>query len=350
MRYSVSFGGQEVIGIGTEQETRKPSQKRQMRVDAAGLGVLALLIVSWSFGPLIIHRFFHLGISIWDQNAVRYTLAAGMVWLLIGLKYRRQQSELRSQLAGGHWRRSLVPAVPGLVLQITLSWALYKIQPGLLSLLHKQYVIWAVFLAMLAFPEERRLLQQWRFWVGFACVIGGGLGVLLLKSDLSYSSEEWFGLILVFIFAVSTALYSVSVRALMGSQSDPMVFYGILALYVFVPLWVPSIAQGKIGTWGSWPVEAWALMVISSLCNIALSHMAYFWVVRRMGVTISNTVMMTTAFTTTLLSWWFYGERLQWGQWLGGAVLVSGAVLTVLSEQRLQGSPQDAIDRPEPAD
>lgn len=68
-------------------------------------------------------------------------------------------------------------------------------------------------------------------------------------------------------------------------------------------------------------------MVVSGITLIGLAHTLYFYAIKRLGVSICATMMLTTPQGTAVLSRWMFGERLTTGQWAGGA-------LTLLAKEK----------------
>lgn len=309
------------------------------RFDWPGSLVLLLIVVSWSIGPIILHYFYWVKVSIWDQNSFRCLIALVMIWLIIAWRYRRSYGILARQLSRRTWLMALIPMVPALGLQITLSWSLYYIQPGLMSLLHKQYIIWAVVLTMFILPDERRLLRSLRFWAGLSAVIVGAVGVTAFKANARMEGEA-FGIFLVVVLSLSTAFYGIGIRKFL-SNIDTLVYYAVVSTYMVPFLWGLSILFGDpVATFQKGSL-IWAIFVLSALFNIALPHLGYFWVIRHMGVTVTQTVLMGTAFVTAVMSYFAFQETLTLWQWISGFVLVFGAIVTLLSEREILPSPGD---------
>ncbi len=303
------------------------------RIDWLGSLVLLLIVVSWSIGPQIVHYFYTVEVSVWDQNLFRYLLAALFIWLMVGWRYRHESGSLARQLSWRTWVTALIPAVPALALQVSLAWSLYHIQPGLMGLLHKQYIFWAVLLTMMVFPDERRLLRSVRFWVGLVTIVGGAVGVTVFKTDAKMEGEA-FGIFLVVVLAISTSVYGIVIRKFLA-EVDALVYFAVVATYMVPCLGLLSALLGSPATTAQKGPLIWTLLVLSGLINIALSHLGYYWVIRRMGVTVTQMVLMNTAFVAAVISYFMFHEVLTLWQWISGGVLVYGAVMTLLAERDL---------------
>ena len=75
-------------------------------------------------------------------------------------------------------------------------------------------------------------------------------------------------------------------------------------------------------------------MVVSGITLIGLAHTLYFYAIKRLGVSICATMMLTTPQGTAVLSRSMFGERLTTGQWAGGALLIAGGALTLLAKEK----------------
>ncbi len=82
------------------------------------------------------------------------------------------------------------------------------------------------------------------------------------------------------------------------------------------------------------PLSAWAALAASGILGFALGHVFYFVAIKRIGTVISSMVMLVTPFGVYALSSQFFGEQLQAMQWIAGVVLLIGAAVVMLSQQK----------------
>ncbi|MCH9022414.1 MAG: DMT family transporter [Planctomycetes bacterium] len=303
-------------------------KRSQKAVDLSSALVLGGIVLSWSFGPLIVHQFMRAGVTVWDQNFYRYLVALAALWAAVKARDRWGGESDRIKLTGRLWLMALVPTAASLGLQVTFAWSLYKLEPGMVGLLHKHYIIWAVCLAMIFFPKERVLLRQERFWRGFLCTLAGAIGVVLFKQGIGFEGNV-FGIVLVVLFAICTAFFGIGIGYFVPHVTA-LHALAMVATYNTIGLGLLAFIFGDPGyVFTKAPSYIWWLIIFSGMINIGLSHLGFYWVVPRVGVTVSQTVLMGTAFLTPLLSWVFFSEEIGLWQWLSGGVLVYGAALTL---------------------
>ncbi len=303
------------------------------KIDLPASIVLMGFVISWSSAQIFIYQILRNGVSVWDQNFYRYCCVMLMAWPMVIIKRRlRQPVPLPKSL----WLAALIPALPAAVAQSVSPLALKYMEPGMMTLLSKQYVVWAALFGMFFFRDERNLIHSWRFWTGATLALAGSVGVILFKPEVSFQAEI-IGVLLVLIFAVSWSAYGVCIRRI-TSQAAPLTGYILVNTYVFISTAAIAFIWGRPVQIAEISSQSWLLIVISSIVNLFLPHMGLYWVISRIGSTLTQTVTLATAFITALMSWLFYDELLTPFQWLSGLILISGATLTLLSQQDLKKS------------
>jgi drug/metabolite transporter (DMT)-like permease len=81
--------------------------------------------------------------------------------------------------------------------------------------------------------------------------------------------------------------------------------------------------------------HVWWLIAVSSFLGIALSHVLYYAAIQRLGASIATGVHLLGPFVTMVLANVFLGEsmgRLEWG---AGAIMVAGAALLLLAQEKV---------------
>jgi len=309
------------------------------RPDIKGSAVLLGIILSWSTAPLFIHQFFREGITIWDQNFWRFAWLLVWLWLTVWLRFRKKG--FLPLFSGRLWLLGLISALPNLGGQIFYPWSVYFAEPGMMSLLQKQYIIWAVLLGVLFHREERRLFQNKIFWIGLFCAVSGSLGVILFQQKGGFHAQI-LGILFVTIGAISWAGYALGIR-LITRSADPLVSYTVVTTYSIIGLLVLSFCLGKPLSLIHQTGRIHFLILVSTLFNLYLPHMGLYWVIQRMGVMVTQTALLGTAFFTAIFSWLIFSEQLTAGQWCSGVILVLGAGLTLFAQERLHAVPEPEL-------
>jgi drug/metabolite transporter (DMT)-like permease len=288
-----------------------------------GIAALAFVLVAWSFSsPVVKYLMPHY--DPWTQNAYRY--AAGMLTLLPFL-VRRWRELSRRSLA-----QLLVPTIPNLIHQTAWVVALLWILPALSSFLNKSSVLFAAAMAYWFFPDERWLFRSKRFLTGLALSLAGTLGLALLRPDLNEMKIN-LGVLLVLVAAAGWAMYTVAAKR-PAERIGPTLSFAVVSIYTTAALVPMAWAWGDFGAWWAAPWHVNAIMIVSGIVLIGLAHTAYFYAIKRLGVSVCATLMLTTPLGTTLLSRWMFGERLTAGQIAGGVMLLTGGALTLLAKEK----------------
>lgn len=309
------------------------------RPDIKGSAVLLGIILSWSTAPLFIRQFFHEGITIWDQNFWRFAWLLLGLWLTVWLRFRKDG--FLHYFNRRVWLLGLLPALPNLGGQIFYPWSVYFAEPGMMSLLQKQYIIWAVLLGVLFHREERRLFRSGIFWIGLLGAAGGSVGVILFRQEGGFKAEM-LGILFVTIGAISWAGYALGIR-IITRTADPLVSYTVVTTYSIIGLLVLSFWQGKPLSLIHQSGHIHLLIILSTMFNLYLTHMGLYWVIQRLGVMATQTALLSTAFFTAIFSWLIFSEQLTAGQWLSGVILILGAGLTLFAQERVHAVPEPEL-------
>lgn len=297
-----------------------------------GIGALAFVLVAWSFSSPVV-KYLMPYYDPWTQNVYRY--AAGMLALLPLLirRLRRGPAVLNRRSL----RALLVPAVPNIVHQTAWVVALLWIFPALASFLNKSSVLFAALMAYALFPEERWLFRSKRFVSGLALSVAGTLGLALLRPDL-HELKINLGVLLALVAAAAWAMYSVAAKR-PAEELGSTVSFAVVSIYTTLALVPMALAWGNLAAWRTTPWHVNAVMIVSGIVLIGWAHTAYFYAIKRLGVSVCATMLLTTPLGTTLLSRWMFGERLSIGQLAGGAMLLAGGALTLLAKERKVSAP-----------
>lgn len=288
-----------------------------------GMAALAFVLVAWSFSSPVV-KYLMPYYDPWTQNAYRY--AAGMLAMLPFLIRGARRLNRRSLV------QLLVPTIPNVVHQTAWVVALLWIFPALSSFLNKSSVLFAALMAYWLFPDERWLLRSKRFLAGLTMSVAGALGLALLRPDLQVMSIN-LGVVLVLVAAVAWAFYSVAAKR-PAEEIGPTLSFSVVSIYTTLLLVPMALAWGDFSRWRGAPWHVNAIMIVSGIVLIGWAHTAYFYAIKRLGVSICATLLLTTPLGTMVLSRWMFDERLTAGQLLGGTMLLAGGALTLLAKEK----------------
>src|SRR5262249_10979238 len=138
---------------------RQPSQMQDRHSHISkGYSALFATVVIWSVPSLFqfyLNRFY----DPWAQNFYRYAVACLAIAPLVFYRIRRGGPKLDLHA----FSICLLPCLPNVVHQISQVVALYYMGPGVYSIFIRSSVIFTALLALMVFPEERRIIRQWQF-------------------------------------------------------------------------------------------------------------------------------------------------------------------------------------------
>ena len=289
-------------------------------------------VVCWSVAPLMI-RATREHFTVMFQTFARYLASLVILWPVV-LVGRGREGARRD------WR-ALLPLLPRILaiaavnygFQTGYTLAYYTLLPGFGSLVSQTGVLFSVALALLLFPDERRMLLRAAFIAGLLAAIAGVLlTVISGMSGQSGASSPSAGAAARLdagstLLGVSAMLVSAFSWALLGALvkkwlRDLHPLFALCAVFTIVtPLFLVTdvISSGGLRIPAA-PPGAWLTMVLSGLVGVGLGHSLYYSAVPFIGVTVSSSLGLLVPLIAGILSLALFGERL-------GALRVAGALL-----------------------
>ena len=193
------------------------------------------------------------------------------------------------------------------------------------QLIVKVGVIFVVVLSFILFREERKVIRHPGYiigtllsFIGVAVVLTGGPGEL----DTQFS----FATIILIVSAFLWAMYAVWMKHLV-TDIHPVPLFTVLVLYTFVGVTILAFTLGDDRPMMPESPELAALVVISGLIPIAISHPMYHFAQKHLGSALCSTWTLLNPFLTFLVSLVLLpNETLTPVQFLGGCVLIGGTL------------------------
>jgi drug/metabolite transporter (DMT)-like permease len=296
------------------------------KIDTPATLAIAGAILFWSTGPIFI-RYLAGYMDSWAQNMLRYTVGS-LFWLPF-LIYLGGAGQLDKRV----WKYAIVPAAANIIMQSLWARVFYYIEPAFGNLLSKSSAIWVIGFSMLIFTEERALLRSPRFWFGMILSIAGVIGVLVFKEDFS-TGRTIIGVVLVMAWAFIWGLYTVSAK-MAFKDIDVRSGFSVISIYTVFGLGVLWFIFGDPLEVSEFGLRPWLCIIFSAITSISLSHVLYYYAVKRIGATISALVLLVLPFTVLGLSYIVFGEMLNIYQLLFGIILLVGAGISIWAQQHL---------------
>lgn len=297
------------------------------KFDAAGTAFAMLCLFFGVPGPLII-KYIAPHIDVWTQNFLRYCVAAAVL-----IPFALLSCE-RAIFKKSIWQKTLIIAAVNVVMQCCWGAAFYYIDPAFVTLLSKSTILWSSAISLLIFADERALIKSKSFWLSFAIVITGVIGVTVFKKDFT-TKASIIGILLTLGFAFSWAVYTVSIKAMLKNTCS-MSSFAAVSVYTVIALGVLAYFFGKPAQSFSMPNGVWLLLALSAVTSIAGSHSTYYAAIKRIGSTIPPLVILAQPFLVLLVSRVIFNEQLNGPQWFFGLLLIAGSALAIKSQEYLK--------------
>ena len=294
----------------------------QKRFSAGYLAVFATVVI-WST-PSLFQFYLIPYYEPWSQNFYRYLVAFLAVLPFVLLRFRSGAT----RLDGPVFFACLIPSLPNVVHQITQTVALYHMGPGVYAIFGRSSVIFTALLALIFFPEERRIIRQWQFQVGTALGLIGAVGVVRFQHGWQTGAVPLRGFAIALTASFCWALYSVLVKR-PSARLGPIRSFGIISFITSLLLLPLTIMFGKIETPLHVDAKISVILIISAVTCITLAHVLYYVAIRKVGVALSQTLQLICPAGALGLSAYFFGERLTHAQLWSAGLLLFGAFLAM---------------------
>jgi drug/metabolite transporter (DMT)-like permease len=302
-----------------------------LRRGDAVLAPLVLVMVIWALNVTMVKW----AVEVWEPLAFAFlrfavggVLFAGWVlWREGSLRVARRDVPLL-----------VLAAAFGIFLnQLCFMYAAVYAPAGIISLLQATAPAFAaVAAAVLGLEVVRR-----GHWLGLA-IAGVGVLLVLRGSGASLELTSIRGDLLALGMAASFAWYSVAIRPLMRRYSAPRI--SALVFLIGAPMLLPfTFGQLASQDYSALDAGLWGALAYSSLIALVFTNLLWFDAVHRAGTARTTAVMPVQPFVGALLAFVLLGERLTWLEWLGGALVIAGIVLTQRVAMRYR--PSEPISR-----
>lgn len=289
------------------------------------LAVAALLIsvFSGSTVPLFL-KYFTPYLDAWTVNGFRY-IVVFFIMLPLVIKFIRSGKYSKYM-----WKMALIPALFNFTQQLAWAWAPYYIDPGLIGFLIKSNVIWSIAGSFIIFADERYLMRSKRFWIGLIVAVMGFVGLSYYGNNISLSGT-FLGVLLVLGSSLFMSFYGLSVKKYFN-ETNAVVSFSLIALYTAFGLISLMFVVGEPAVIYHLPLKIILLIAFSALIGINMGHILFYVALKHIGVTISYSVSLFSAFFTAIMSYYIFDEKLSLFQWLSGSLIIIGGIITILAK------------------
>jgi len=312
-----------------------------MQHDAAqarstGIVMILLALAGWTSIPLFLRHFAQgeHAIDAWTANGWRYGVSA-LLWapvLVLGW--------WRKSLPKGLWRAAIVPSIFNIIAQVAFAKAPYMVEPGLMTFSMRLQIIFLTIGAAMMFTAERRVIKTAGYLVGMGMVMGGTAATLMLQPG-GLGGGTAIGVLISIAAGLFYAAYGLSVRKSMQEYHPFTAFAAFAAVsqYSAAAIVVLMLILGDRhgATALDMPGKEFFYLLLSAVIGIGLGHTLYFASITRLGLAVAAGVVQLQPITVSIGSYFLFGERLTFAQWIGGSIAIGGAVLMLVAQHRLKG-------------
>lgn len=289
------------------------------RADGPAYALLLLMVCIWAVNFSLV-KWALSEMTPLAFNSVRFTLAAGLILVLLLLKEGWQP----------------VPAVDILKLfglgllgnsmfQLLFIEGLARTTAGNSSLFLSTSPIWTALLAV-SLGKERLTGATWG-GIGLATT-----GVILVTvgsgQEFTLSGAVTVGNVLVLLSAFSWTLYSVLSKDLLKRYS-PLRLTALAMVTGSVALWLFAIPAVIKQNWSAVSWRAWGVIIYSGALSIVAAYIIWAVGVKRIGPARTANFGNLNPILTFVVAYFMLGEPVTWLQGLGALAVLLGVSVTI---------------------
>lgn len=221
-----------------------------------------------------------------------------------------------------------------------LFWGEQYISSGLAALLQATIPAFGLVIAHFYLPDERMTPAKIA-----GIILGvGGVG-MVFSNQLAVAGSLALAGCVALVFSSFFVAYSNVLIKSRGKALDPAIISAGQMFFGLIPLLLIGI-----------PLEGnpfnfrWTLMAIVSLFYLAIvgsvvAFLLYYWLMRNMDVTKSMLIALVTPVVAVVLGMLVLEEELSWRTILGGAMIMSGIGIIVLTKVRGTKQSKDSLKK-----
>lgn len=258
-------------------------------------------------------------IDIYSFNAIRFLLAAGLIWSIIGWKrawFQIPRTDWLPLLGIGLIGNVLYQWLFIVGIDLTLS-ANAAVMLGTIP-------IWIAIFSHLFTDEKMTRLKSIGVvlaFAGVAAIVGGG------KNPISLASDTFRGDLVIVCAAITWAVFTIRSKQFLRRYSA-LQFSGVMALIGAVMLSVLSWVTAESTQWATVSMAAWGGMIYSGALSIGLAYLIWNNGIVNVGPVKTSVYQNLVPVLGLLFGIILLGESLSSLQYIGSAIVVLGIVLT----------------------
>lgn len=257
-------------------------------------------------------------------NAVRFTLATVVTFCVLAWQTRASRDARPFRAPVRDAGRIILLGLAGHgIYQILFGNGMAHTVPGNASLLMATSPLWVAVLGYLLRIERINRVMALGIFVSFAgislVILGGG--------NVSLGAGSLLGDAMILGCAVLWAVYTVGSKPLLGRYS-PLELTAWSMLAGTVMLVAVSLPQIRSQDWSAVSPLVWGALIYSAVFSVAIGYVVYSASVQRVGNARTAVYSNLTPIVAILFAWVTLGETLTVLQLAGGAIVLTGLLVT----------------------
>ena len=277
------------------------------------IGLLIVILLIWSFPPVLI-KYLDFSFSPFTQNFYRYLISALFLLLFEYIFYKKDLLICLKKI-----KLFLVPALTITLYQTFFTLGIILSQANTCAFLSKISGVFVILLACLFLPEERSIIREKNFILGFIITFSSTAAITLSKGKVNFSLGSSLLVLSMFFWA----LYTVEIKQILKKTKIKEVaavsfVLSLATLFLFFPA-IPRIKEVFQA-----PLMDNLILFISGFVCIGLAGTIYYLLLRKIGATITVNSLLLTSFITVVLSFFFLKEKITLLQFIAGIFLILG--------------------------
>ncbi len=170
-------------------------------------------------------------------------------------------------------------------------------------------------------------------------VLAAGIALSLLGGfiigyyDFLGSQSSLRGNLLAFMGAVGAAGYLLIGRRL-RAEWDTVMYVSLVYSVAALATWLVTLAGGQ--AFYPYPAVTWLLFVLIAFFPQVIGHTTLNWALKHFSATTVSIMTLAEPIGASILAYLILHEQVGWIKVLGGTVILSGILLTLLAEKKLE--------------
>ncbi len=283
-------------------------------------GLLVFMVLVWGFNFSFI-KWTISRIPSLPFNILRLTFASLLILGVVTYKEGWETMPFQDVVKMG-----LLGLLGHSVYQIFFIRGLSLTRAGNSSLLIATTPIWTALIAAALKKDE----VSKKAWLGIVLAFSGVFLVTLGSGEeISFGASRTTGDLLTLMAALSLSLYTVLSKDLLERYS-PLKLTAVTLSIGSLALWFFAGRRVLAQNWASLSFVSWGVLIYSAVFAIVVGYLVWFTAVKIVGpakASVFNNMTPIVAFGAAFV---LLGEPVGWLQLLGGAVVISGVVITAL--------------------